>query len=163
MSHDASPVSMPEPATPAAPAAKQPDVSAGSTPAVKAAKRPARKTTKLAEPPPAVGKKKGKDKAEPTKTDARAKGPRAKVSANVEKAPAVRARKVKMVRDSFTFPEPEHKRLVEMKRRLIDLGKEVKKGELVRAGLGVLAAMDNAQLLKAVALVDKVKTGRPKK
>ncbi len=75
----------------------------------------------------------------------------------------MRARKVKMVRDSFTFPEPEHKRLVEMKRRLIDLGKEVKKGELVRAGLGVLAAMDNAQLLKAVALVDKVKTGRPKK
>lgn len=79
------------------------------------------------------------------------------------KTSAPRPQKVKMVRDSFTFPESEHKRLVEMKKRLIVLGTEVKKGELVRAGLELLAALDNQKLLKAVAGVEKLKTGRPKK
>lgn len=79
------------------------------------------------------------------------------------KAAPHRPQKEKMVRDSFTFPESEHKRLVEMKKRLIALGTEVKKGELVRAGLELLAALDNQKLLKAVADVEKLKTGRPKK
>lgn len=74
-----------------------------------------------------------------------------------------RPQKIKMVRDSFTFPETEHKRLVEMKKRLIALGTEVKKGELVRAGLEMLASLDSLQLAKAVADVEKLKTGRPKK
>lgn len=79
------------------------------------------------------------------------------------KVAAPRPPKIKMVRDSFTFPETEHKRLVEMKKRLIALGTETKKGELVRAGLELLAALDNQRLLKAVANVEKLKTGRPKK
>lgn len=163
MSQDVSPVSTSEPSKPAAPPAKQPDVSAVTSPTVKAARRPARKTTKQVEVPPTAAKKKGQGKPAEKNADAKVKVVRGKVSASTEKATTERARKMKMVRDSFTFPEVEHKRLVEMKRRLIDLGKEVKKGELVRAGLGILAAMDNAQLLKAVALVEKVKTGRPKK
>lgn len=76
---------------------------------------------------------------------------------------APRPPKIKMVRDSFTFPETEHKRLVEMKKLLIALGTEVKKGELVRAGLELLAKLDNQHLLRAVADVEKLKTGRPKK
>lgn len=79
------------------------------------------------------------------------------------KVAPTRPPKIKMVRDSFTFPDTEHKRLVEMKKRLIALGTEVKKGELVRAGLELLAALDNPKLLKAVAGVEKLKTGRPKK
>lgn len=79
------------------------------------------------------------------------------------KAVPQRPQKIKMVRDSFTFPETEHKRLVEMKKRLIALGTEVKKGELVRAGLELLAALDNQKLLRAVVSVEKLKTGRPKK
>jgi hypothetical protein len=79
------------------------------------------------------------------------------------KVAPTRSQKIKMVRDSFTFPETEHKRLVEMKKRLIALGTEVKKGELVRAGLELLAALDNQKLLNAVADVVKLKTGRPKK
>lgn len=79
------------------------------------------------------------------------------------KVAGLRPPKIKMVRDSFTFPDPEHKRLVEMKKRLIALGTEVKKGELVRAGLELLAKLDNQHLLKAVADVEKLKTGRPKK
>lgn len=76
---------------------------------------------------------------------------------------AHRAPIIKMVRDSFTFPESEHKRLVELKKRLIALGTEVKKGELVRAAIGMLFALDNEKLIAAVADVEKLKTGRPKK
>ncbi|HAX23325.1 MAG TPA: hypothetical protein DCY64_23980 [Hydrogenophaga sp.] len=86
-----------------------------------------------------------------------------KPKAKATKVAPARPQKIKMVRDSFTFPETEHKRLVEMKKRLIALGMEVKKGELVRAGLEMLASLDNLQLAKAVADVEKLKTGRPKK
>lgn len=86
-----------------------------------------------------------------------------KPKAKATKVAPARPQKIKMVRDSFTFPETEHKRLVEMKKRLIALGSEVKKGELVRAGLEMLASLDNLQLAKAVADVEKLKTGRPKK
>ena len=67
------------------------------------------------------------------------------------------------MRDSFTFPESEHKRLVELKKRVIALGVEVKKGELVRAALEMLASLDSQKLLRAIATVEKLKTGRPKK
>lgn len=86
-----------------------------------------------------------------------------KPKAKATKVAPARPQKIKMVRDSFTFPETEHKRLVEMKKRLIALGMEVKKGELVRAGLEMLASLDNLQLANAVADVEKLKTGRPKK
>lgn len=88
---------------------------------------------------------------------------KATLKAKATKVAPARPQKIKMVRDSFTFPETEHKRLVEMKKRLIALGMEVKKGELVRAGLEMLASLDNLQLAKAVADVEKLKTGRPKK
>lgn len=89
--------------------------------------------------------------------------PKPKPKAKATKVALARPQKIKMVRDSFTFPETEHKRLVEMKKRLIALGTEVKKGELVRAGLEMLASLDNLRLAKAVADVEKLKTGRPKK
>ena len=71
--------------------------------------------------------------------------------------------KVKMVRDSFTFPETDHSQLAALKKRVVALGQDVKKGELVRAGIALLAALDNKALLAAVANVDRLKTGRPKK
>lgn len=89
--------------------------------------------------------------------------PKAVKTAKAVKTEAPRPQKIRMVRDSFTFPETEHKRLVELKKRVIGLGAEVKKGELVRAGLALLAALDNPKLLKAVAGVEKLKTGRPTK
>lgn len=74
-----------------------------------------------------------------------------------------RVQKTKMVRDSFTFPENEHKHLIQLKKRLIALGTEVKKGELVRAGLDILFSLEDSKLVAAVANVEKLKTGRPKK
>ncbi|MDM7950853.1 hypothetical protein [Hydrogenophaga sp.] len=81
----------------------------------------------------------------------------------VVKASSQRPQKIKLVRDSFTFPESDHRSLVDLKKRVIALGIEVKKGELVRAALDLLASLDNQRLLKAIASVEKLKTGRPKK
>lgn len=71
--------------------------------------------------------------------------------------------KHKLVRDSFTFPEPEYLTLVALKKRLLAAGTEVKKGELVRAGLALLCTLDDAALTAAVGRVEKLKTGRPAK
>lgn len=71
--------------------------------------------------------------------------------------------KIKMIRDSFTFPEADHSQLATLKKRVVALGQDVKKGELVRAGIALLTNMDDKALLAAVAKVDRLKTGRPKK
>ena len=68
-----------------------------------------------------------------------------------------------MVRDSFTFPHTEHQRLVALKKRLIAVGMDVKKGELVRAGIHLLFGLDNNRLTDAMAGIERLKTGRPKK
>ena len=67
------------------------------------------------------------------------------------------------MRDSFTFPESEYLTLVALKKRLLAAGTEVKKGELMRAGLALLSALETAALTAAVGRVEKLKTGRPSK
>jgi len=133
------------------PAKKAPSAAVKAQPKAPA-KRAASAVTRKAVAAPA--------KPKAVKTVAPVKAP---IKPKAAKVPPAGPQKVKMVRDSFTFPDTEHKRLVEMKKRLIALGTDVKKGELVRAGLDLLAALDNAKLLKAVAGVEKLKTGRPKK
>ena len=71
--------------------------------------------------------------------------------------------KIKMIRDSFTFPEADHSQRATLKKRVVALGQDVKKGELVRAGIALLTNMDDKALLAAVDKVDRLKTGRPKK
>lgn len=72
-------------------------------------------------------------------------------------------KKVKMVRDSFTMPEGEYAQIAALKKKCLKAGVPVKKSELLRAGLGHLAKLSDAALLKAVARVEKLKTGRPAK
>ncbi|NMG28176.1 hypothetical protein [Aromatoleum evansii] len=72
-------------------------------------------------------------------------------------------RKPKLVRDSFTFPEADHARLGELKQRALKSGREIKKSELLRAGLAVLVAMPDAAFLAALDGVERIKTGRPAK
>jgi hypothetical protein len=74
-----------------------------------------------------------------------------------------KAKKVKMVRDSFTMPETEYAQLAELKKKCLQAGVHVKKSELLRAGLLGLARLSEAALLKAVDQVEKIKTGRPAK
>lgn len=75
----------------------------------------------------------------------------------------IKAKKVKLVRDSFTIPKPEYLILDNMKLRAADLKQPVKKSELIRAGIKALAAMNDANLLVALKAVPVLKSGRPSK
>jgi len=76
---------------------------------------------------------------------------------------ADKPKKVKMVRDSFTMPETDYSQLAELKKKCLQSGVHVKKSELLRVGLLSLSRMSDSALLKAVAEVEKLKTGRPAK
>lgn len=75
----------------------------------------------------------------------------------------IKAKKVKLVRDSFTIPKPEYLMLDNLKLRAADLKHPVKKSELLRAGIKALAAMADSNLLTALKAVPMLKTGRPSK
>lgn len=84
-------------------------------------------------------------------------------SAAVTEKDKAKTSKVKMERDSFTMPKEEYAQIATLKKRLESLGKPVKKSELLRAGLKLLSAMDDANLKTTMATVPTIKTGRPKK
>lgn len=71
--------------------------------------------------------------------------------------------KARLVRDSFTFPADEHAQLGKLKQRALGLGREIKKSELLRAGLAALTSMPDSEFLSAVDGVERIKTGRPTK
>jgi hypothetical protein len=139
-----------------APAQKNP----ASTRAVKSAQAPKRKPIQAATPPakrpiePAKAKAAQAKTAHPLALDKQSSTPPTK--ANKEK-------KVKVVRDSFTLPKTELLQIGEMKKRAMTLGVEVKKSELIRAGLQALAGMADTAFKKAMANVPTIKTGRPSK
>ena len=68
-----------------------------------------------------------------------------------------------MVRDSFTIPKTEYAQIAEMKQRAMALGLEVKKSELIRAGLTLLKSISDTAFRKALGNVPTLKTGRPGK
>lgn len=73
------------------------------------------------------------------------------------------AKKEKVQRDSFTMPKSDYAKIGELKQRCLDAGVKIKRSEILRAGLLLLAATSPKQLLSAVAKVETVKTGRPAK
>lgn len=97
---------------------------------------------------PAQGKKAAKD-GKPEKA--------------VKVAKVAKPRKLKLVRDSYAMPEAEYARIGELKKRMAALGSEVKKSELLRAGIATLAALNDAELKAVMARVERIKTGRPAK
>ena len=120
--------------------------------------------------------------ASPTKTMAkpavkRPTATKAKPVVATKKAPAVIAtqvavaltdkpskpKKPKMVRDSFTIPKSEFTVLQDLKERSNKLARPAKKTELLRAGIKALAALSDAEFLKAIEAVPSLKTGRPSK
>lgn len=84
-------------------------------------------------------------------------------SKSVDPAKTLKEKKVKVVRDSFTLPKTELLQINEMKKRAMTLGVEVKKSELIRAGLQALAGLADTAFKKAMANVPTIKTGRPAK
>lgn len=75
----------------------------------------------------------------------------------------VKAKKPKMVRDSFTFPKDEYSVLDALKLRAAKLGSPIKKTELLRCGVKAIAALSDAAFLAALQAVPSLKTGRPAK
>ena len=73
-----------------------------------------------------------------------------------------KAHKPKLVRDSFTIPKDEYQVLESLKSRGLGLGQQIRKSELLRAGIQALAAMNDRTFLKAIGGVPTLKTGRPK-
>lgn len=79
------------------------------------------------------------------------------------KTKQVKEKKVKVVRDSFTIPKTEFTQIADMKKRAMALGVEIKKSELIRAGLQIMSGLPDASFKKALAAIPTVKTGRPSK
>jgi len=72
-----------------------------------------------------------------------------------------KAKKAKMIRDSFTIPKTEYLVIHALKERAGKLSRAAKKSELLRAGVKALAAMSDAAFLAALSAVPTIKTGRP--
>lgn len=66
------------------------------------------------------------------------------------------------MRDSFTIPKDEYAVIETLKQRAATLAQPVKKSELLRAGLKVLAGLPDSALRSALQAVPSIKTGRPK-
>lgn len=76
---------------------------------------------------------------------------------------AKKEHKVKVVRDSFTMPQSEYQKIADIKAVCLKAKMHVKKSEVLRAGLRILAELNAAQLKIALNSLEKIKTGRPKK
>lgn len=118
-----------------------------------------------------ANKRKAIAKAAEVTTQAQVKTAQTPVKSKTKPAPAEsapeekvkRAKKEKVVRDSFTMPKSDYDKIAVLKQKCLANGVHVKKGELLRAGLLILEAANIEQLTAAVAAVETVKTGRPGK
>ena len=87
----------------------------------------------------------------------------AKKNKKARKANGKAENRKKVVRDSFTMPQNDYARIAELKQVCLKAGVHVKKSELLRAGLHALGKLSAAQLKQAIAQMEQIKTGRPKK
>lgn len=100
----------------------------------------------------------------PAKTPVKAKlspQPKTAVKTAVKPVKVEKAKKPKMIRDSFTIPKTEYMVIEALKERAGKLSRAAKKSELLRAGVKALAAMSDAAFLAALTAVPTIKTGRP--
>jgi hypothetical protein len=89
--------------------------------------------------------------------------PLAKAAPKAVVAKQAKDKKIKMVRDSISIPKTEYQVLDDMKLRAGKLAAHVKKTELIRAGIKLLAAASDSAFLAALRSVPSLKTGRPAK
>jgi hypothetical protein len=121
--------------------------------------------------PATVSKRKASTKAVEAATEVQAKTAKTPIKSKAKAALAEpaseekikRAKKEKVIRDSFTMPKSDYDKIAALKQKCLANGVHVKKGELLRAGLLILETANIEQLTAAVAAVETVKTGRPGK
>ncbi len=78
-------------------------------------------------------------------------------------AKAVKPKKAKLVRDSFTMPDTEYALIGTVKKSGLAAGVEIKKSEILRIGVALVAKLDANKLKAAQAALVPLKAGRPKK
>ena len=87
----------------------------------------------------------------------------AKPAAAQKDTKPAKAKKVKLVRDSFTMPEPEYAVIALLKKRCLNAGVSAKKSEILRAAVAGLAKLSDVAVVSAIRRLDVIKTGRPAK
>lgn len=92
---------------------------------------------------------------------ATSRGAKSAPAGKVEKS--IKAKKTKLVRDSFTMPEPEYAQIAALKKRCLKAGVPAKKSEILRAAVASLAALTDKAVLAAIGRLEVIKTGRPAK
>jgi hypothetical protein len=163
-------------AKPAVKAPAKPATKPAAKPAAKAPAKPVAKPAAKAAPKPAV-----KPAAKPAAKKAPGKPVQKEVpvareqdkeqgiapaASAAEAAPAEagreKAKKQKLVRDSFTMPEQEYAVLGQVKKACLKAGFEIRKSELLRIGVALISQLDMATLQKVLGSLPQLKTGRPK-
>ena len=102
-------------------------------------------------------------RATSTKAKPSVKKTPAKAAKKVTAAKADKLTKPQLVRDSFTIPESEYAVLAKVKKACLKEGFEIKKSELIRIGIVLLADMSISKVKSAKKKLQTVKTGRPRK
>lgn len=68
----------------------------------------------------------------------------------------------KVVREAFTLPENEQQQIEVIRERALQQAIYATKSEVMRAGLLLVAELDDQQLMQLLERVEKIRTGRPK-
>lgn len=145
---------------------KQPAPSKAASKKVTAKAKDAKNIVVEQAPPKEVAAKAPQVQKRPTKSAKKVVTESKPEAAKVEKVAKEKKqapKKPKLVRDSFTIPETDYELFETLKLRALSAGAEVKKSELLRAALATLAKLDDAEFIKTIGLVERIKTGRPKK
>ncbi|TFZ01641.1 hypothetical protein [Ramlibacter rhizophilus] len=145
------------PTSRAAAPSRNPSAAAGSSKPSKKAVAPSPAKPKARPPAPTAPEQSSKP---PASANAKAK-PTSKALAKT--AGEEKPRKPKLVRDSFTIPKTEYAVIDALKERAARGGSPAKKSELLRAGIKLLASLDDAAFANAMKQVPTIKTGRPAK
>ena len=144
--------------TPDAPAKKD-----KPAPAAKTASKTASPPKARVSSPPAAKKPKAAASVAAKATKANQSVVKRPVKAGAPAGAKAQKVKLKLVRDSFTMPQADFELIDMLKQRALDFRHSVKKSELLRAGLQVLAALPHAELQAALERITALKPGRPKK
>ena len=125
-----------------------------------AASKPASKRTPAAAKPATAAKKTA---AQPKSAPATKAAQAAKSVSTGKAGKPAKAKKVKLVRDSFTMPETEYAVIALLKKRCLSASVSAKKSEILRAAVAGLAKLSDAAVVAAIRRLEPIKTGRPAK
>ncbi len=71
--------------------------------------------------------------------------------------------KSKVIRDAFTMPQSDHEYLKILRKKALNLGIDINKSELVRAGIKLLNDLSDNDFIKRCQQIERLKPGRTEK